>query len=297
MRTSDVSWDYELLDCSDGERLERWGDRVLIRPDPQVIWSYPRDKKLWSRADARYIRSSSGGGSWDIYDKSLLDQWKIRYKDMTFTVRPMGFKHTGVFPEQAVNWELLDRVIRSSPRRLSALNLFAYTGCATCACLNAGASCVHVDASKGITAIAKENAASLPGGSEGARFFVDDCFKLVDREIRRGHRYDIVIMDPPSYGRGPTGEVWKIEDEICGLIGRCASLIDDSSVLFMINSYTTGLSVGTMEYMLGETLCRARGGCTCSDEIGILNKHSGRVLPAGGTALWFRDNDLCKTML
>ncbi|MCR5040461.1 MAG: class I SAM-dependent methyltransferase [Clostridia bacterium] len=285
-------WDYELLDASCGERLERWGDHILIRPDPQVIWQTPKDRSLWDKAEARYVRSSSGGGSWEFYSKNLPESWRIRFGDLRFTVKPMGFKHTGVFPEQACNWVLLQELIRATPEQADVLNLFGYTGAATCACLDAGAKVVHVDASKGITAIAKENAENSKAGSSNARFFVDDCFKLVARELRRAHRYDYIILDPPSYGRGPSGEVWRVEDEIYGFVSELTGLLDGDSRAVIINSYTTGLSPAVMEYILGSVVQKKFGGYVFSSEIGIPVESSGLVLPAGGTAIWSKDKIL-----
>lgn len=286
MRFSSAWQDYALLDCTMGERLEKWGEYILIRPDPEVIWNTPRDDKLWSRADARYVRSSAGGGAWQYMNKKMPQSWHIVYEDMTFTVKTMGFKHTGVFPEQACNWDLLRRVIKRAGRPVRVLNLFAYTGCATCAALSAGASCVHVDASKGITELAKENAAQSGLNGGNVRFFVDDCFKLVEREKRRGNRYEVIIMDPPSYGRGPSGEVWKLEDRVYDLVGACRELVADDALLFMVNSYTTGISPSSMEYILGSVLKKDLGGEVRADEIGIPVKSSGLILPSGGTAVW-----------
>ncbi|MDY4256071.1 MAG: class I SAM-dependent methyltransferase [Oscillospiraceae bacterium] len=288
MRVSDNWKDYELIDCSEGERLERWGKYILIRPDPQVIWSTPKTNGLWYNADARYIRSSSGGGSWDVY-KKLPDVWQIGYSELKFNIKPMGFKHTGIFPEQAVNWDMTARVIADAHRNdIKMLNLFAYTGGATVSAMNAGATVTHVDASKGMVQWAKENAESSGVSDRPVRWLVDDCKKFVEREIRRGNRYDIIIMDPPSYGRGPGGEVWKLENEVYSLCGLCAKLLSDDALLFLINSYTTGLSPSVMSYILGSLIVPQHGGKVSADEIGLPVTDSGLVLPSGASAYWTR---------
>lgn len=288
MRISDNWKDYELIDCSEGERLERWGKYILIRPDPQVIWSTPKTNGLWYNADARYIRSSSGGGSWDVY-KKLPDVWQIGYSELKFNIKPMGFKHTGIFPEQAVNWDMTARVIADAHRNdIKMLNLFAYTGGATVSAMNAGATVTHVDASKGMVQWAKENAESSGVSDRPVRWLVDDCKKFVEREIRRGNRYDIIIMDPPSYGRGPGGEVWKLENEVYSLCGLCAKLLSDDALLFLINSYTTGLSPSVMSYILGSLIVPQHGGKVSADEIGLPVTDSGLVLPSGASAYWTR---------
>ncbi len=286
MRISDGWKDYELIDCSDGERLERWGDYFLIRPDPQVLWKTPKKDPRWKHADARYLRSNTGGGKWEVYH-TLPDSWKIRYHSLTFNIKPMGFKHTGIFPEQAVNWDLTASVIKSSDRPLKMLNLFAYTGGATISALAAGAAVTHVDASKGMVLWAKENAAASNVADKPVRWFIDDCIKLVEREIRRGNQYDIIIMDPPSYGRGPGGEVWKLEAEVYALCAQCAKLLSDNAKLFLLNSYTTGLSPSVMGYMLGSIFISSRGGKVNADEIGLPVTSSGLVLPSGSTAYWY----------
>lgn len=288
MRVSDNWKDYELIDCSEGERLERWGKYILIRPDPQVIWSTPKTNGLWYNADARYIRSSSGGGSWDVY-KKLPDVWQIGYSELKFNIKPMGFKHTGIFPEQAVNWDMTARVIADAHRNgIKMLNLFAYTGGATVSAMNAGATVTHVDASKGMVQWAKENAESSGVSDRPVRWLVDDCKKFVEREIRRGNRYDIIIMDPPSYGRGPGGEVWKLENEVYSLCGLCAKLLSDDALFFLINSYTTGLSPSVMSYILGSLIVPQHGGKVSADEIGLPVTDSGLVLPSGASAYWTR---------
>jgi len=285
MRKADNWKDYELIDCSDGERLERWGKYILIRPDPQVLWSTPKTNKLWYNADARYLRSNTGGGRWEIY-KSLPESWGINYGELKFNVKNMGFKHTGIFPEQAVNWDMTAEIIRKEKREVKMLNLFAYTGGATISALNAGAAVTHVDASKGMVQWAKENAVKTGVADRKVRWIVDDCKKFVEREIRRGNKYDIIIMDPPSYGRGPGGEVWKLENEVYSLCSLCAQLLSDDALLYLINSYTTGLSPSVMSYMLG-TLVRPKfGGSVSADEIGLPASQTGLVLPSGATAFW-----------
>ncbi len=288
MRTADCWKDYELIDCSAGRRLERWGDIILIRPDPQVIWKTPESHPLWKNPHAVYNRSSSGGGSWEIL-KKIPDSWQIGYKELTFNVKPMGFKHTGVFPEQAVNWDMTAELIKSAGRPVSVLNLFAYTGGATVSALKAGAGVTHVDASKGMTLWAKENAVSSGVADRPVRWLVDDCIKFVRREKRRGNHYDIIIMDPPSYGRGPGGEVWKLEDEIYGFIEECSELLYENSLMMLVNSYTMGLSPAVMEYILGETVQKKFGGFVESDDIGIpVSSKPGRALPCGASAIWRR---------
>ena len=280
--------DYELLDSSDGERLERWGNITLVRPDPQVIWKTEKKNPLWNRADAYYRRSATGGGAWNI-SRKLPDSWRINYGDLAFNVKPMGFKHTGVFPEQAVNWDFTRKIIRKEARQLKVLNLFAYTGGATLACLAENASVVHVDASKGMVAWAKENAAASGFSDRSVRWIVDDCVKFVQRELRRGNKYDIIIMDPPSYGRGPGGEVWKLEDEIYSFVELCAGLLYEDSVMFLINSYTTGLSPSVMGYILSSVIVPKLHGSVASSEIGLPVSSSGMVLPCGASAFWTRD--------
>lgn len=284
MRTA--KWkDYELIDTSAGERLERWGNVVLIRPDPQIIWDTPKKNPMWGSADAKYIRSSSGGGSWHVF-KSVPPVWKINYNSLTFRLKTMGFKHTGIFPEQAVNWDLLTEKIRASGRKVKVLNLFGYTGAATVACLKAGASVCHVDASKGMVAWAKENAAASGVADRPARWLVDDCMKFVAREHRRGNTYDGIIMDPPSYGRGPGGEIWKLQDQIYDLVNECLPIMSPLPLFFMLNSYTAGLSPAVMEYILGVLVSGKFGGKVFSDEIGLPVTETGLVLPCGSTAYW-----------
>ncbi len=277
--------DYELIDCSDGERLERWKDIILVRPDPQVIWKTEKKNPLWKKADAFYHRSKTGGGNWEVRTK-LPPFWTLQYKDLTFNVKNMGFKHTGIFPEQAVNWDEIRKMIRNAGRPVKVLNLFAYTGGATVACLKEGASVVHVDASKGMVAWAKENAVSSGVADRSVRWIVDDCIKFVQREIRRGNKYDIIIMDPPSYGRGPGGEVWKLEDEIYGFVELCAKLLYSDSIAVLINSYTTGLSPSVMQYILGSIVVPRFGGSVSSSEIGLPVTESKMILPCGASAFW-----------
>ena len=285
MRVADKWKDYELLDCSSGQRLERWGDVILIRPDPQVIWKTEKTHPLWYKAHAVYNRSSSGGGKWDIRRK-IPDAWKIKYGELAFMVKPMGFKHTGVFPEQAVNWAWYQQKIRAANRPVKVLNLFGYTGGATLACAAAGATVCHVDASKGIVAWGKDNAVASGLTDKPIRWLVDDCAKFVAREKRRGNTYDGIIMDPPSYGRGPGGEIWKLEDCIYDLISQCEEVLSDTPLFFAVNSYTTGLSPAVMEYMLKTTLVPRFGGETSCDEIGLPVSATGGVVPCGATAIW-----------
>lgn len=286
MRVSDGWKDYELIDCSDGERLERWGDIFLIRPDPQAIWNTPRNNALWKNAHARYVRSNQGGGAWQFY-KKIPEVWQIGYKNLRFNLKPMGFKHTGVFTEQACNWELVSEIIENSGKDdVKVLNLFAYTGAATVSALKSGASVVHVDASKGMVQWAKENAVSTGVADKKVRWIVDDCMKFVAREIRRGNKYDIIIMDPPSYGRGPGGEVWKLENEIYGFVDCCKELLTDDSLAVLINSYTSGVSPAVMSYILNSTVAKRFGGRAEADEIGLPVTQSGLVLPCGSTAVW-----------
>lgn len=285
MRVADGWKDYELLDCSDGERLERWGEVILIRPDPQVIWKTPKKHPLWKKANARYLRSSTGGGHWEILRKTP-DAWRIDYKELSLNVKTMGFKHTGIFPEQAVNWDYTAELIRNAGRPVKVLNLFSYTGGATVACLKAGAQVVHVDASKGMVNWAKENAAASKVADRPVRWIVDDCIKFVQREIRRGNKYDIIIMDPPSYGRGPGGEVWKLEDEVYGFVELCTQVLSDDPIMMLINSYTTGLSPAVMQYILGALVVPKFGGKVTGSEIGLPVTQTGMVLPCGASAIW-----------
>ena len=278
--------DYELLDCSGGERLERWGNVVLIRPDPQVIWNTPKEHPLWHRADARYVRSKEGGGHWECR-RQLPEAWNINYKDLQFKISPTGFKHTGLFPEQAVNWDMMREKITGAGRSIKVLNLFAYTGGATLAAASAGASVCHVDAAKGMVHWARENAELSSLAERPIRCIVDDCTKFVEREIRRGNTYDATIMDPPSYGRGPGGEVWKLEDQIYDLVKLCTGVLSDEPLFFLLNSYTTGLSASAMAYVLGVNMQKFGGGVS-AEEIGLPVTASGMVLPCGSSAIWSR---------
>ena len=290
-----ANWkDYEIIDTSDKEKLERWGKYLLIRPDPQAIWHSEKKNRGWKSSNGIYHRSHSGGGSWEFFD--LPEQWEIAFplrdKTLHFNLKPFTFKHTGVFPEQAVNWEWMYDLISRSGRPVKVLNLFAYTGGATLAAAAAGASVTHVDASKGMVGWAKENAKASGLAEAPVRWIVDDCMKFVEREGRRGNRYDAVIMDPPSYGRGPKGELWKIEDALFPLVQACAGLLSDSPLFFLINSYTTGLAPSVMSYMLGLTVRPRFGGTITADEIGLPVTASGMVLPCGASGRWTKEGTL-----
>ena len=285
MRAANNWKDYELLDTSRGERLERWGDIILIRPDPQILWDTPRHDPRWKQAHARYHRSNTGGGQWERY-RPIPDSWQIAYGDLQFALKPMGFKHTGLFPEQAVNWDLMADLIKRENRPVKVLNLFGYTGAATLACVAAGAHVTHVDASKGMVAWGKENAVASGLADKPMRWLVDDCVKFVQREQRRGNTYDGILMDPPSYGRGPGGEVWKLEEQVYPLVAECVKLLSDDPLFFLINSYTTGLSPSVMQYVLGTLLPKDIGGTLSADEIGLPVTANGMVLPCGATAMW-----------
>lgn len=276
--------DYQVLDCSKGEKLERWGSYLLVRPDPQVIWDTPRIHPGWKNHNGHYHRSAKGGGEWEFFD--LPKQWTIEYKKLTFHLKPFSFKHTGLFPEQAANWDWFGEKIRTAARPVKVLNLFAYTGGATLAAAQAGASVTHVDASKGMVGWAKENAAASGLENAPIRWLVDDCVKFVERELRRGNHYDAIIMDPPSYGRGPGGEVWKIEDAIHPLVKLCAGLLSDQPLFFLINSYTTGLAPSVLTYMIATELCPKHGGRVDAQEIGLPVKESGLILPCGASGRW-----------
>ena len=281
--------DYELLDASSGERLERWGNIILIRPDPQIIWRTKRENPLWNQAHAKYHRSKTGGGFWEE-NKKLPKVWKINYNSLTFGLKPMGFKHTGVFPEQAINWDFSINKIRNCRIKVKILNLFAYTGAATLAAASAGAEVCHVDASRGMVLWAKENAKYSGLENKPIRWIVDDCIKFVKREQRRGNKYDGIIMDPPSYGRGPGGEVWKLENEIHNFILECIKLLSDDALFFMLNSYTAGLSPSVMEYLVSLSIPKGLGGKVISDEIGLSVTSSSLVLPCGSTVIWESTN-------
>ena len=273
--------DYTVIDTSSGEKLERWGKYTLIRPDPQVIWKTEKKNKLWKSADASYRRSRSGGGAWS--ENRLPESWVISYGELRFRIKPMGFKHTGLFPEQAANWDWFSELIRKAGRPIKVLNLFAYTGGATVAAAAAGASVCHVDASKGMVAAAKENAELSGLGGAPIRYIVDDCKKFVEREIRRGNKYDGIIMDPPSYGRGPTGEVWKIEESIDEFVELVSGVLSDEPLFFLLNSYTTGLSASTMRYITQTRLGRIAGASSVADELGLPVTESGLALPCGSS--------------
>ena len=289
MWTADHWTDYEVIDTSAGEKLERWGRYLLVRPDPQVIWNTEKKDCRWKKINAHYHRSNKGGGEWDFID--LPEEWEIRYHplDLAFHLKPFSFKHTGLFPEQAANWEWFSKLIREAGRPVSVLNLFAYTGGATCAAAKAGAKVTHVDAAKGMVGWAKENAklSGLPDTS--VRWIVDDCQKFAEREIRRGHTYDAIIMDPPSYGRGPKGEIWKIETSIFPFLQTCAKLLSDKPLFFLINSYTTGLQPAVLSYMLSTVLVPSFGGHVQADEVGLPVSGNGLTLPCGAAGRWMND--------
>ncbi len=287
MRTAEWQ-DYELLDAAGGERLERWGDILLIRPDPQIIWQGEKRDPRWQKAHARYHRSNKGGGHWEACRK-MPEVWQIGWQGLSFRLKPMGFKHTGLFPEQAVNWAWAIQKIEASARPVKVLNLFGYTGAATLACLKAGAAVTHVDAAKGMVQWAKENAAASGLGDRPVRWLVDDCVKFVQREQRRGNRYDAIIMDPPSYGRGPGGEVWKLEEQLYGLVKLCLPILSEEPLFFLLNSYTTGLSPAVMEYLLNLMLQRRLKGRVSAEEIGLKVTATGMSLPCGSTAIWARE--------
>ena len=284
--------DYEVLDTSAGEKLERWGDYILVRPDPQVIWNTPHKVREWKQKNGHYHRSNKGGGQWEFFD--LPEQWEISYGNLKFHLKPFHFKHTGLFPEQAVNWEWSGNLIREAKKKnpgkeIKVLNLFAYTGGATVACADAGAAVTHVDASKGMVTWAKENAAASGLANAPIRYLVDDCVKFVEREIRRGNHYDPIIMDPPSYGRGPKGEIWKIEEKIFPLVQLCTKVLADKPLFFLINSYTTGLQPAVLSYMLNLEIKSRFGGTVEADEIGLpVRGKQGLVLPCGASGRWSR---------
>ena len=284
MWVADKWRDFELLDCSRGEKLERWGNYTLVRPDPQAIWDTPRRDERWNVRDGRYRRSETGGGSWD--KGGLPESWIIRYGELRFQVKPMNFKHTGLFPEQATNWDWAMAKIRTAGRPLRVLNLFGYTGAATVACAKAGAEVCHVDAAKGMVAWGKENAALSGLKDAPIRWIVDDCAKFVEREIRRGKRYDAIIMDPPSYGRGPGGEVWKLETNLWPFVSLCAEVLSDDPAFVILNSYTTGLSASVLSYVCESIFTKKFGGHSDSQELGLPVTDSGLILPCGATCRW-----------
>ena len=276
--------DYEVLDTSNGEKLERWGDYFLVRPDPQVLWDTPKKLRQWKKPNGHYHRSHKGGGQWEFFD--LPKTWDIQYKELKFHLQPFSFKHTGLFPEQAVNWDWFSEKIRKANRPVKVLNLFAYTGGATLAAAAAGASVTHVDASKGMVNWAKENAQLSGLREKPIRWLVDDCVKFVEREIRRGNHYDGIIMDPPSYGRGPKGEIWKIEEKIYPFIELCTKILSDEPLFFLVNSYTTGLQPAVLTYMLETQVAAKLGGKVVADEIGLPVSSNGLVLPCGASGRW-----------
>lgn len=276
--------DYEVIDTSGGEKLERWGEYRLVRPDPQVIWTSDQKNKAWKKPNGHYHRSNKGGGDWQFFD--LPDEWSIGYKGLTFRLKPFKFKHTGLFPEQAVNWDWFSQLIRDANRPVKVLNLFAYTGGATLAAAKAGASVTHVDASKGMVGWAKENAAASGLSDAPIRWLVDDCVKFVEREIRRGNTYDAIIMDPPSYGRGPKGEIWKIEESVFPFIKLTMDILSDDPLFFLVNSYTTGLQPAVLSYMISMTVGRKYGGHVEAEEIGLPVTETGLVLPCGASGRW-----------
>lgn len=277
--------DYEILDMANGEKLEKWKDITLVRPDPQIIWKQKSYPQLWNKADAVYNRSKTGGGAWD-YKKKLPQSWQVKYKDLTFNIKPMGFKHTGLFPEQAVNWDWMIEKVKKQNREVKVLNLFAYTGGATVSLLSAGASVCHVDSSKGMVSWAKENVISSGLQDKKVRYIVDDVQKFVNREIRRQNKYDAIVMDPPSYGRGANGEVWQFEENIADLIALCMQVLSDNPVFFLINSYTTGISAKVLENLLRLNMNKQYKGEFSSGEIGLPMKNSSLVLPCGIYGRW-----------
>lgn len=286
MRTVDNFFDYELIDADDGMRLERWKDIILIRPDPQIIWKDGKKDERWNKAHAVYHRSSSGGGYWERL-RAVPDVWSVSFEELNFNLKPMGFKHTGLFPEQAVNWKLASKLIKESKREdIKVLNMFAYTGGATVACLKAGAVVTHVDASKGMVAWAKENAVASNVSDRPVRWLVDDCLKFAKREIRRGNKYDAIIMDPPSYGRGPNGEIWKLENQLGELLEVTAQLLSDNPLFFFLNSYTGGLSPTILNYMLKKSIKNGLKAEVYTDEIGLRVTKRDIVLPCGNTTFW-----------
>lgn len=276
--------DYEVIDTSSGEKLERWGKYLLVRPDPQVIWNTPKNNSGWKNRNGHYHRSAKGGGEWEFFN--LPEEWSIKYKGLTFNLKPFSFKHTGLFPEQAVNWDWFSELIRKAGRPIKVLNLFAYTGGATLSAAYAGASVTHVDASKGMVNWAKENAAASGLTDAPIRWLVDDCVKFVEREIRRGNHYDAIIMDPPSYGRGPKGEIWKIEESIFPFIELTSKILSDKPLFFLVNSYTTGLQPAVLTYMIETAIVSRFGGHVEASEIGLPVSSSGLVLPCGASGRW-----------
>ena len=281
--------DYQILDMSDGMKLEAWNGKELLRPDPQIIWQEKMHPEYWEKVDATYHRSNKGGGSWEVKNHNLPDSWQVSYKDLTFNIKLMGFKHTGLFPEQAYNWNLIREKIKKANRKVKVLNLFAYTGGASVAAASAGAEVVHVDSSRGMVDWAKENLRSSNLEDKPVRFLVDDCLKFVKREQRRGNKYDIILMDPPSFGRGSNGEVWDIERDLFPLVKECMDILSDNPIMFLINSYTTGLSKTVLENVLYLTINKKYKGYVSSDEIGLPMKDSKLILPCGIYARWEKE--------
>lgn len=277
--------DYSVIATGDGYKLERWGGVTLLRPDPQVIWPSSFDMNKYPSLAAKYLRSETGGGKWKVFGK-MPDEWTVNYRDLKFKVKPMGFKHTGLFPEQAVNWDLMRELITSAGREISVLNLFAYTGGATVACAKAGASVCHVDSAKAMVERAGENVRLSGIENPKVRYIIDDCKKFVEREIRRGRKYDAVIMDPPSYGRGPGGETWKLETELFPLVTLCEKVLSDNPLFFLINSYTTGLQPQVMKNILEKAIAFRRGGKTDAYEVGLVTEEKGLILPCGNSGIW-----------
>lgn len=282
---SESGWEeYELIDCGRGEKLERWKDQLLVRPDPQAIWNTPRTHKGWKNPAGRYSRSNTGGGHWEKRD--MPERWTLQYRELTFNIKPMNFKHTGIFPEQAANWDFAQAQIRAAKRPISVLNLFGYTGAASVACASAGGSVCHVDAAKGMVSWAKENAKSSQLEDAPIRWIVDDCGKFVEREIRRGRKYDAIIMDPPSYGRGPTGEIWRMEENLFPFVELVSGVLSDNPLFIILNTYTTGLAPSVLTYILETVISSRFGGRTESQELGLPVTESGLVLPCGATGRW-----------
>ncbi len=281
--------EYQILDMADGMKLESWNGKELLRPDPQIIWDEKLKPEYWNKVDATYHRSNKGGGNWEILNNKLPNSWQVHYQDLTFNIKLMGFKHTGLFPEQAYNWNFIREKIKNANRKVKVLNLFAYTGAATVAAASAGAEVVHVDSSRGMVDWAKENLNASNLGDKPVRFLVDDCIKFVKREIRRGNKYDIILMDPPSFGRGSNGEVWDIEKDLFPLVKLCTEILSDDPILFLINSYTTGLSMTVLENVLSLTVDKYKKGRISSDELGIPMKDSNLILPCGIYARWEKE--------
>ncbi|MBE5737303.1 MAG: SAM-dependent methyltransferase [Clostridiales bacterium] len=280
--------DYSVIATGNGYKLEDWAGVTLLRPDPQVIWNSQMDMDGYKKLVAKYIRSETGGGRWLIKGK-MPTEWTISYKDLKFKIKPMGFKHTGLFPEQAVNWDLMTDLIKNAGREINVLNLFAYTGGATVACAKAGAKVCHVDAAKGMVERAGENVRLSNVGEGKVRYIIDDCKKFVEREIRRGKTYDAIIMDPPSYGRGPNGEMWKLENELYSFVTLCSKVLSDNPLFVLINSYTTGLQPQVLKNILALTIANQKGGKIEAYEVGLKTQEKGVVLPCGNSGIWINE--------